>query len=386
MSEQEPRRRTGSSRAARSGSSGRSRSAADYERPQRPRGTKRRRGGLMQSPLFYVIFVIGVSVILATVGWVWANDILALNKPEKTVIVEITEEDSLGDVINRLKDEGLIEYKLLFRLFTAVTGNSDNIAPGSYELNTDMDYRAILTNIGPRSPSRQQITVTIPEGYNIDQIFALLDESNVSTVEKLQETAANHDYAFSFLKELPLGDYHRLEGYLFPDTYEFYIGQDPLYVINKMLVNFDAKLTDELRAAITDGGHTMHEIITIASMIEKETDSQDQQRIASVIYNRLSSNVTSGYLQIDATLVYINGGETPTDADRSIDSPYNTYLYKGLPAGPISNPGMVSIYAAINPEKTGYYYYVLNPETKRHDFSKTYSEHQQKVARYGAAS
>ena len=135
---------------------------------------------------------------------------------------------------------------------------------------------------------------------------------------------------------------------------------------------------------VGNSGYSIHDIITIASMIEKETDGEDQATISSVIYNRLknTSGGTNGYLQIDATLVYINGGKVPTEADREIDSPYNTYLYQGLPAGPISNPGMVSIYAAIHPESTSYYYYVLNPETNRHDFSRTYSEHQAKVNRY----
>ena len=374
MSQQEPRRRTSDGR--------RTQSASSSDGHSRTR-TRRRKGGL--SPvLLYLIFVIGVSVILATVIWVWANDILALNKEEHTAIIEIQEEDSLGDVIRTLKQNGIIEYGTVFRLFVTATGSADKIAPGSYELNTDMDYRAIITNISSSSPTRQQTTVTIPEGYTVDQIFALLEESNVSTVEKLQETAAEHDYNFSFLKELPLGDYHRLEGYLFPDTYEFYIGEDPLYVINKMLVNFDSKLTDELRAEIENSGYSIHDIITVASMIEKETDGEDQATISSVIYNRLknTSGGTNGYLQIDATLVYINGGKVPTEEDKAIDSPYNTYLYQGLPAGPISNPGMVAIYAAIHPDSTSYYYYVLNPDTNKHEFSRTYAEHQAKVNQY----
>ena len=169
----------------------------------------------------------------------------------------------------------------------------------------------------------------------------------VSDTAKLEEEAANHDYAFSFLQDLPLGDYHRLEGYLYPDTYEFTTPQNPLYVINKMLVRFDAKLTEELRQQIADSGRTIHEVLTVASLIEKETDGADRADIASVIYNRLnnpnSSAGTNGYLQIDATLAYLNGSKVPTEADKSIDSPYNTYLYPGLPPGPISNPGIESI-------------------------------------------
>jgi len=195
----------------------------------------------------------------------------------------------------------------------------------------------------------------------------------VSDTAKLEEEAANHDYAFSFLQDLPLGDYHRLEGYLYPDTYEFTTPQNPLYVINKMLVRFDAKLTEELRQQIADSGRTIHEVLTVASLIEKETDGADRADIASVIYNRLnnpnSSAGTNGYLQIDATLAYLNGSKVPTEADKSIDSPYNTYLYPGLPPGPISNPGIESILAAINPNSTSYYYYVLGDDNRHHFFN-----------------
>ena len=157
------------------------------------------------------------------------------------------------------------------------------------------------------------------------------------------------------------------------------MGEDPKYVINKMLVNFDSKVDDSMRQKIADKGYTIQELLTVASMIEKETDGTDRTTIASVIYNRLnnpnSSAGTNGYLQIDATLAYLNGSKVPTEADKSIDSPYNTYLYPGLPPGPISNPGIESILAAINPNSTSYYYYVLGDDN-RHHFFNTYREMQ----------
>ena len=345
----------------------------------RPAPARRRNGGASFA-LLYVIFVIGISALLACVGWIAASDVLALNKEEHSVTVTITPEDSYDDVVDMLKDNGLIEYKSLFKLFSAITGGKDKIASsGTFTLNSDMDYRALISGISANSASRAVVDVTIPEGYTVAQIFQLLEEKGVATVEDLNETAATHDYAFSFLQDLPLGDYHRLEGYLYPDTYEFTTPQNPLYVINKMLVRFDAKLTEELRQQIADSGRTIHEVLTVASLIEKETDGADRADIASVIYNRLnnpnSSAGTNGYLQIDATLAYLNGSKVPTEADKSIDSPYNTYLYPGLPPGPISNPGIESILAAINPNSTSYYYYVLGDDN-RHHFFNTYREMQ----------
>lgn len=352
------------------------------EETQRSSNTRRRkkRSGLSGAAI-YAIFVIGVSALLACIGWVAANDVLALNKPEKTATITITNDDSFGDVAEKLKDEGLIEYKFLFNLFATFTRSKDDVVAGTFTLNTDMDYRALLSGMSANSATRATVTVTIPEGYTMDQIFTLLEEKGVASVEDLQDMAANHDYAFSFLQDLELGDYHRLEGYLYPDTYEFTTPQNPLYVINKMLVRFDEQFTDAMRQEVADSGRTIHEIITIASMIEKETDGNDRADIASVIYNRLNnpSGGTQGYLQIDATLAYINGGKVPTEADKSIDSPYNTYLYKGLPAGPISNPGLESIKAAMNPNSTSYYYYALGDDGVHH-FFKTLREQQNFIA------
>ena len=351
------------------------------EESQRSSTKRRKKRSGLSGAAIYVIFVIGVSALLACIGWVAANDVLALNKPAKTATITISNEDSFGDVADKLKDEGLIEYKFLFNLFATFTRSKDDVVAGTFTLNTDMDYRALLSGMSANSATRATVTVTIPEGYTIDQIFALLEEKGVASVEDLQDMAANHDYAFSFLQDLELGDYHRLEGYLYPDTYEFTTPQNPLYVINKMLVRFDEQFTEDMRQKVADSGRTIHEIVTIASLIEKETDGSDRANIASVIYNRLNntSGGTQGYLQIDATLAYINGGKVPTEADKSIDSPYNTYLYKGLPAGPISNPGLESIQAAMNPNSTSYYYYALGDDGVHH-FFKTLREQQNFIA------
>ena len=325
----------------------------------------------------YIIGVIGISTLLACFGWVAANDVLALNKEEKTVTITITAEDDFNDVAKRLKDEGLIEYKGLFKLFAGITGGKDKVTMGTYTLNTDMDYRALLSGMSVNSATRAEITVTIPEGYSVDQVFQLLEDKGVARAEELKKVAAEHDYKFSFLEDIPLGDYHRLEGYLYPDTYTFYTPHSPLYAINKLLVTFDSRVNDEVRAEIEKSGKSIHEVLTVASLVEKETDGKDRDKIASVIYNRLNNprGETVGRLQIDATLAYINGGKVPTEADKEIDSPYNTYKVKGLPPGPIANPGMESIKAAMHPANTNYFYYALGDDGIHH-FSRTYKEHQ----------
>ena len=303
-------------------SSGRSGSAPSRPRKSRRPSTGRTAGFVM----LYVACVIGASVLLACIGWIAASDLLALNKEPKTVTVTISNEDSFDDVTDMLKDEGLIEYKLLFKMFAAITGGDDDVTMGTYTLNTDMDYRALLNGMSANSSTKATVSVTITEGMTVAEIFQLLEERGVATVEELEQVAAEHDYAFSFLQDIPLGDANRLEGYLFPDTYQFYTPHSALYAINRMLVRFDEVFTEEMRTQVAESGYTIQEILTIASLIERETDGTDQRQIASVIYNRLNnpSGETQGYLQIDATLVYINGGREPTAEDRNIDSPYNT--------------------------------------------------------------
>ena len=349
---------------------------------QRRRRRRRSSGAKAASAVLYVLIVIGVSAVLATVGWTWANDLLALNKEYSSTVIELPESifqyqevtDENGDtttvstadmdyVADELKEAGLIEYKFLFKIFCWVSNADEKVTAGSYELDTDMDYRGLVANMSDSSSTRQTVDVTIPEGYTIDQIFALLEEQGVSTVEKLQEMAADWPYKWEWLPDIPLGDYHRLEGYLFPDTYTFYLGENPKYVLNKMLNNFDNKMEDYLDQFTEESTYSLHDIVTIASMIQKETDG------SGLRYHRIRDLQPFGeHLGGDRRLPADRrhpavchrrqrGG--PTEADKGINSPYNTYLYPGLPPGPIANPGVDALLAAVDPESTSYYYYAL---------------------------
>ena len=322
--------------------------------------------------VIYVGGILLISFILATIGWRWAGDVLALNKEPLTASVTITEGESLGDVTAELKEKGLVKYGYLFQLFASFTHKAEKITAGSYELSTVMDYSALLNNISSTSAYRETVTVTIPEGYTVEEIFKLMENKGVCSYNDLLKVAQEETFDFDFLKDVKTTKEKRLEGYLFPDTYEFYKGADAKNVINTMLKNFDERFDSKMEAEMQLLGYSKNDIIIMASIIEKETDGGDQRNIASVLQNRLKNTwaTPKGYLQVDSTIQYLlkERKKKLTDKDLEIDSPYNTYKNPGLPIGPICNPGLTAIEAALEPNKTNYYYFMPGKDGTTHFF------------------
>ena len=334
----------------------------------------RRRRFFLRS-IVWVVFVVAASLALSGVGWLLANDFAALNKNPLTATVQVTKDDDLKSIAGKLKDEGLIEYKWFFKLFGRMRHAEDKIGIGTYELNTEMDYNALINGMSNRNAalSASTVRVAIPEGYTVKQIISLLAQYGVNTEEELTEAAANYDFTYSFLDGKGKGGAARLEGYLFPDTYEFYVGGNAATAIGKMLSNFDGKLTPELKEQLDASEYSLDEILIIASLIEKETDGHDRANISSVIRNRLHNAGETNYLlQIDAAQIYGLGDRYApplTRAQLEIDTPYNTHIHQGLPPAPIANPGMAAIEAALEPADTGYYFYALGKDGAHHFFS-----------------
>ena len=339
---------------------------AARERAVSPRREKRTGclGGIL-----YFLFVICLAVAITAVGWIWAMDVLGLDGEHETVEITLPRDVTVDRAADILHANGLVKYKYLFKLYCKFSSASENIAGGTYQVNRDYDYRALVYGLTPSGSKKIEAEpITIPEGYSLRQIFELLEANEICFAEDLWDAAANYDFDYDFLDDSTLGDKNRLEGYLFPDTYNFYISDKPSRVINKFLSNFNKKLTDEYRLRAEELGLSIRDIVSIASMVEKEAANDDERdNIASVIYNRLNSNVTNGLLQIDATIFYAIAGTDKTFSTE-LDDPYNTYKYKGLPPGPIANPGIASIRAALYPQDTNYYYYALGTDGVHHFF------------------
>ena len=352
--------------------------------PQRKRRRRRRRMNPFLFLLLHMIFVALTSALLGCAGWLLFSDFCSFNRsgtPPVEIMVEVVADDTVDTVAGKLKEAGLIEYSWFFKLYANITGAEEKIGMGTHTLNTDMDYHALV--LGMRSSAgnmtAETVEVTIPEGYTVAQTIAVLAKNGVNTEAALTEAAQTADFDYDFIDN-ESEDISRLEGYLFPDTYEFYVNEKPENALNRLIKNFNSKMDDGLLAAAADRGYDLRKIVTIASLIEKETDSTDQARIASVIYNRLDGpgdkGGTNGLLQVDASLLYgLPGHEGAiTQADLETDTPYNLYKYAGLPPTPIANPGLTAIEAALEPEETGYYYYALGKDGKHH-YSTTYNEH-----------
>lgn len=367
--------------------------APAQSRPSAAAARSENKSGLAGGALYF-LFVISVSIILACLAWAAATDVLGF-KSSDTVAqitldkdrftykeVKVTDDDGniktkkihyadMSYVADQLKDNGIIKYKWLFKLFGSVYNADEKIDPGTYELKAIYDYKALVKKMTSGSAAMVTKKITFPEGYTMRQIFKKLNDEGVCDYDELMDAAANSTFNYSFLEGTEKGDANRLEGFLFPDTYEFYEGMPAATAINKLLEVFHYKMTAEMLEWQEESGYTMREIVTIASMIEKEAaNDTEQYTIASVIYNRLKKDWP---LQIDSTTLYEYPDHegAPTAEMLAKDSPYNTRISKGLPPSPICSPGITSIRAALQPSSTNYMYYALNTATGQHEFFKT---------------
>ena len=382
-----------------------------YHAPRK--GRPKRKGGYgffglphLAATLVWLGIIVMIGTSLGRMIWVCAADVLAFGRESKQVSVTITTNDTIDDIAQKLHEADLIRYPEVFKLYAKLAVDDGDILPGTFQLDTIYDYHALVVQMGPRSSTRSVVEdLLIPEGLNCRQIFELLEQKNICSVRELEEYAANGEFSdFWFLEGVERGDKYCLEGFLFPDTYDFYEHSTPREALGKMLLGFQARVNqEETTAALTvlnerlssmmraKGCSEEHiaehqlglrDLLIVASLIEEETaSSKESPLIASVIFNRLTEDqMYERYLNIDAAIIYATGDAN--NIDTSIDHPYNTYKYAGLTPGPISNPGLDSIHAALNFEDSEYYYYVLNPETDMHQFSKTLQEHEQWVEKF----
>jgi len=341
--------------------------------------------------LFIIAGVFLAGTVLLFTGWFFI--FLPLKTSAQELPFMVKEGDGVLAIAKSLEENGLILNRWLFIGYVGVKGWYNDLKAGTYLLSSAMSISEIAQKL--KSGDVLKYTITIPEGWNVRDIGQYLESRGLFKAEEFFElvglpaTDYSKETGFSLPKDFSqrfdfLADKPKsvgLEGYLFPDTYQLDYGSEIQQLVELMLRNFDKKLTPEIREETKRQGRTIFEIITMASLIEKEVKTpQDRRIVSGILWKRLEAGIP---LQVDATISYITGKKaTKISKDETqIDSPYNTYKYTGLPLGPIANPGLDSILAALYPEKSNFWYYLSTPEGET-IFSKTLEQHNAAKTKY----
>jgi len=315
--------------------------------------------------------IAAVSVVaLICLGAVWlaVEARPAASGTAVTKVFEIAAGDSFRDIANRLSADGVVRSATAFKLLAVLSGEAGKLKPGVYELTPAVSSREILAQLV--SGSRREVAVTIPEDSSIYEIDKILSDAGVIKVGSLIKATSSRE----------------AEGKLFPDTYKFFTNSSVDEVLNKFSEDFYSKAAPLLQKY---GSGDAERILISASLLEKEVpEPEDERIVAGILEKRLKAGIP---LQLDATICYVkqsraypNGSNCYplTPLDFRLDSPYNTYLHTGLPPGPIGNPGIEAINAALNPKSSPYWYYLSDPATKKTVFSKTLDEQEQNKIKY----
>lgn len=319
--------------------------------------------------LVWLCMVLLVSFTLASYLIRGSNDFFAVGRAEGTTSVTIPENVTMEELTKILYEAGAIKEPQFFDLYCSITVDEDEMEyfqSGTYQLETNMDYQDIISTLQGGSESKEVVSVTFPEGVTALEAAALLEENEVCSSEDFLTAINTADFdEYTMIGEITNASekYFKLEGYLFPDTYQFYKGEEIDSVVSKMLYNFQNR-TEDLEEDIANSGMTMDQIVILASIIQREAaNTQDMANVSAVLHNRLDYGADYGIysLQCDSTMYYPykTASDVPAEGARAYGN-YDTYQVQGLPAGAICNPGLDAIEAALHPNTEGdapYYLY-----------------------------
>ena len=350
----------------------------------------KRRGCL--NAIIYTILILALSVTIAFFGLSAAADMLGIGKTDSRVDVTIPAGASTLEIATILKKESVINNDYAFRIYVKLKKES-GFKEGTYTLNSNMGYDDIISILKNPAKNKLLVHVTIPEGKTMQQIGLILEKAGVCTQQEFLTDVETQLGGYKFANDALIpknkeGRFYRYEGYLFPDTYDMYQGSTGKSAAQKMFTNFDKKFDATLSARAVEIGMTTDEVITLASIIQAEAGNiKEMSKVSSVFHNRLTNGVKENgnrkLLQSDVTIFYGKRDITTalqqlSQADTKIASAYNTYINEGLPPGPICNPGLDAINAALSLEPSNNYYFVSDPNGVYY-YAETYTIHQANV-------
>lgn len=382
-SERQPRRPAAGQPKRGSGSSG--------QQPRQPRQSTVKKKQKAESRWFrailMVIGTIALCIFLSIFILDSANDLLGLNQEDQQYAVVIPQNTSIQQVSEILFEYGVVKQPITFSLYAGLKAEDEDMQPGEYLFNSNMGYDEIISALRTGDIQKEEVKLTFIEGWTIVEIAQHLEENNVCDAQEFLDYLDNEELTFSFMDELPLDNsnrFRRLEGYVFPDTYDFFVNETVGSVARKFLVNFEERVTTDMRNRMQDLNLSLDEAITLASVIQKEASSDhgidEMKRVSSVFHNRLNLSAQYPKLQSDVTLFYVNNYIKPyqTYVNQEMYDSYNTYQCDGLPVAPICNPGLEAIEATLYPADTQYYFFVTDVQGQFY-YSNTAQEHYQKV-------
>ena len=321
-----------------------------------------------------VVILFGISIFAAVFGIKIATDVLGLNQEDKEIDISVKDGMSVKEICALLEE----------KLFVRFRGSSGNLQAGDYVLNRNMSYDQIISALRAGDVVYDEVRVTFYEGMSMREIAKTLEENNVCDADEFIEYVEGTEFEYDFYNLIPNRElrFRKMEGYLFPDTYDFYENENVSSVAKKFLRAFKTRVYDSLYDEILDAGMTLDEAITLASIIQEEASAVEQMGTVSSVFHNRMKNPSAGLpmLQSDVTIFYVNDDIAPYQSKQTQDiyDAYNTYVCRGLTVGPICSPGVSAIKAAIYPEDTNYYFFVTDAEGKYY-YSKYLEEHNRNV-------
>lgn len=356
----------------------------EYKRRNRIKAKRNRR-------VFFSVWLVMVVLIAVTLGEylaAGAGDVFAMDRTKNlTADITIPEKATLDDVTNILYDGKVIGDKQFFKLYCTLT-SADQFGRGEFEIPTNMDYEGIINYLLSNSNRIDTVEIMFPEGGNILEVAQRLEENGVCSAKDVLAVANSSDFDdYDLIAAVPSkGRYYKLEGYLFPDTYEFYKGEDPVDALSKMIYTCDTRIPKKLRRKAEEKEMSIDEVIVMASLVQAEaSNKEDMKYIASIIQNRLADGAEYDIytLDLDSTMYYPYRTKADVPSDKAgYLSDYNTYTVKGLPGGPICNPGLDAIEAVLNPADTSYYYFCHDAEGTPY-YASSFYEHRENLVEAG---
>ena len=326
-----------------------------------------------------ILLLIVLLIIIIIGGFEYYNGIIEspLKSDKEKIKITVDEGESFYSILDKLSSKGVLKNKEVIKLNLKLDKkNNINLVPGEYEVNTNVTLKELIKILETEDFSKNRISVTIPEGYDIEEIANLFEENGLFSKDEFLNAVKNHELP-NYVKRDNKKKYN-LEGYLFPNTYFLDKDISPDEVISLMISEFEKTLEKvEKETGVTVKEEEIEKIITIASLVEEEAElDEERDLVSSVIYNRLEKGMK---LEFCSTINYAWGEHLPQVLNKhlEIDSPYNTYKNEGLPVGPITNPGEKSIIAAVKPAQTDYLYFMLlYNQGGKHHFSNNGAEHE----------